>query len=410
MKVLWFEPIGQPSRYNKDVNFGGSWEDSLERIIRSVPSVELFIAFVSDTYDEVKVIDGVTYIPILLKLSKYVKKSCKYWQKYSDIFLPKALNIVKQYQPDVIQVFGTEWPIGQIAKYTETPVVAHIQGAMIPYCNAKYPPGVSVYDEVLNTRFNPKRLLGLYIRTKNDKVRKELERDTWHAVSYYMGRTKWDYALANVLHPDCHYYHVEEAIRSEFLDYVPKEKQILHKLRLVTIGYHLLKGPDMMLKTAHILKNMGVDFEWIVVGPADLNIINFIESKVGLKYSDCKIRFVGRQNASNLKAILEDATIYVHCAYIENSPNSICEAQIMGLPVVSTDVGGISTLVRDEIDGILVPANDPWQMAFAISELNKDRVNAISMGRMGRETVLLRHNDERIKKQLILAYRNMIDM
>jgi hypothetical protein len=92
MKVLWFEPIGQPSRYNNDVNFGGSWEDSLERIIRTEPSIELFIAFIAESYNEVKVIDGVTYIPILLRFTNLEKKSSRYWQRYFDLLLPRALK------------------------------------------------------------------------------------------------------------------------------------------------------------------------------------------------------------------------------------------------------------------------------------------------------------------------------
>ena len=67
------------------------------------------------------------------------------------------------------------------------------------------------------------------------------------------------------------------------------------------------------------------------------------------------------------------STMYVHTAYIENSPNSICEAQIIGMPIISTMVGGIATLVRNGIDGDLLPANDPWLLANAIVELSKDK-------------------------------------
>ena len=118
MKVLWFEPIGQPSRYNHDKNYAGTWQDSLERIVRTVPEIELYIAFLSDKYCDIKRDGNVTYIPILIKWSKFELKSGNYWYIYRNRIIPKALEIVSQFKPDIIQVFGTEWPFGQIAKYT----------------------------------------------------------------------------------------------------------------------------------------------------------------------------------------------------------------------------------------------------------------------------------------------------
>jgi glycosyltransferase involved in cell wall biosynthesis len=100
--------------------------------------------------------------------------------------------------------------------------------------------------------------------------------------------------------------------------------------------------------------------------------------------------------------------MYVHTAYIENSPNSICEAQCLGLPVVSTNVGGIATLVRQDIDGILVAANDPWQMADAIIELAKDPLRMLRYSENTRNSALERHNDENIKKQLMDCYYSVI--
>lgn len=43
------------------------------------------------------------------------------------------------------------------------------------------------------------------------------------------------------------------------------------------------------------------------------------------------------------------------------------------MPVVSTNVGGLASLVRDGKDGVLIQANDPWQMTNAIMELNSDK-------------------------------------
>ena len=106
--------------------------------------------------------------------------------------------------------------------------------------------------------------------------------------------------------------------------------------------------------------------------------------------------------------LLCSSTMYVHTAYVENSPNSICEAQCLGLPVVSTNVGGIASLVRQDVDGILVAANDPWQMTDAILELYKDQDRLRRYSESSRAFALSRHNDENIKKQLIDCYQAIL--
>ena len=49
---------------------------------------------------------------------------------------------------------------------------------------------------------------------------------------------------------------------------------------------------------------------------------------------------------------------FFHPSYIENSPNSVCEAQILGLPVIACNVGGLSTIISHNHSGILIPSND----------------------------------------------------
>lgn len=72
-------------------------------------------------------------------------------------------------------------------------------------------------------------------------------------------------------------------------------------------------------------------------------------------------------------------------------------------------VGGISTLVRNGIDGDLLPANDPWQIANAIVELSKDKDRMKRYANNSREHALQRHNPENILKQLLACYKDLTD-
>lgn len=409
MKVLWFE-VSEPGAYVSEKKPIGGWQDSLERIIRTVPDIELTISFISEKLSEVKVIDGVTYVPIFIKWPFFERKFRKHWDIYVEKMMPAAKRIIDEYKPDLIHVFGTEWSFGQVARFTDIPVVIHIMGAIVPYNNALYPPGFSYSGQICHYWRNPKKVFDLWRGRRNQKNWEKWERSTWSLVSNYMGRTQWDKSLSNVMHPGRRYFHVDEALRPEFLSgsngwSVPEDG----KLRLISTGCSTFwKGPDMMLKVAKILTDLAVPFEWQIAGRMDPTVKRMTEKQVGYRFEDCNIKILGFTQPTELMCILCSSTMYVHTAYIENSPNSICEAQCLGLPVVSTNVGGIASLVRQDVDGILVPANDPWQMADAIIELSKDRERMKRYSDSSRNIALARHNDERIKEQLLDCYHQIV--
>ena len=409
MRILWFE-VTEPSAYVSGGTPIGGWQDSLERIVRTIPNIELTIAFMSEKYSEGKIVDGVWYIPIYAHWSFYELTFKKYWDVYVEKMLPKAKQIVAELKPDLIHVFGTEWPFGQIAAYTNIPVVIHIMGAIVPLNNTIYPPGYSLHWDLFHNWWRPKEIYRIWRNLRNTKNWEEWERKTWKLVGNYMGRTQWDRSLSRVMHPDRMYFHVEEALRLPFIEgknkWTPQQGSII---RLITTGCsNFWKGPDMMLKVAKILNELDIKFEWQVAGNMPPNIKKNVEEHEGIRFEDCHISILGYKSSEELIQILCDSTIYVHTAYLENSPNSICEAQCVGLPIVSTNVGGIASLVRQGVDGMLVTANDPWQMADAIIELSKDKKRMKRYSENSRSSAMARHNDEHIKEQLLYCYNQIL--
>ena len=165
----------------------------------------------------------------------------------------------------------------------------------------------------------------------------------------------------------------------------------------------------MLLKTASVLKNAGVNFEWLVAGNMWELMKKTVERKERKKYECNNVRFLGYISPDEIVKLLSKSTIYAHTAYIENSPNSICEAQCLGVPIVSTNVGGISSLVEDGKDGILVPANDPWLMADSIISLTSDKRRMLELSKNSRKKALARHNTENIKNQLLSCYNSILN-
>ena len=179
---------------------------------------------------------------------------------------------------------------------------------------------------------------------------------------------------------------------------------------VTTISDTTYKGLDVILKTAKILKmHTNLNFEWNVVGvSSDSRLISFFERIYKIKGINYNIKYRGVLNEQDLCNTMLDMHLYIHPTYIDNSPNAVCEAQLLGIPVISTNVGGTASLVKDKETGILVPSNAPYETAYWIIELmsNKKlyefiRINAIQVAER-------RHNRDNIRTALIHTYQDII--
>lgn len=82
-----------------------------------------------------------------------------------------------------------------------------------------------------------------------------------------------------------------------------------------------------------------------------------------------RTRFTGRLDRDQMAALYRDADLMLNPSRVDNMPNSVLEALASGLPVVSTDVGGIPYIVKHRHTAMLVPADDPAAMAAAVDEV-----------------------------------------
>ena len=71
-------------------------------------------------------------------------------------------------------------------------------------------------------------------------------------------------------------------------------------------------------------------------------IVKIIKKKYKKEVDFQDIEFLGKLTADNLVKQLCNSNFYIHPSYIENSPNSVCEAMALGMPVIATNVGGIN--------------------------------------------------------------------
>lgn len=412
MKVLWFE-VTKPSAYSLGVKAPiGGWQDSLEAMVKSKCSnCELAIAFVSaNLSDEIKIVDGVKYYPMHLKMSPIEKFKSKWtWLIEKNKCLLLAQQVVMDFMPDIIQVFGSEWYFGQIAKMTNIPVVIHMQGSIPPYHNSQFPPKYNMHDVYATLGWNLKKRIGHHWAQKKAESRVLMEEDTLRVVNNYMGRTSWDKAIVKLYNPSAKYYLCNEVLRPTF--YNSKEKWQVKTnrecIKIVTVGCtSFLKGMDVVLKTAKMLSDRNFHFEWNIIGKMDQKAV--IEHKEKLKFSDYNINILGYMPADKVKEYLLDSDMYVHTAYIDNSPNSVCEAQLLGLPVIATYTGGIPSLINNGVNGILIPTNDPFTLTYTIMILAYDYNKQKFLSENACKDAMARHDPDNIIDELTFCYNNII--
>lgn len=98
------------------------------------------------------------------------------------------------------------------------------------------------------------------------------------------------------------------------------------------------------------------------------------------------VRFAGRLDRDAVAALYRDADIALNPSTVDNMPNSLLEAMASGVPIVSTDVGGVPFIVQDGTTALLVPPGDPRSMADAALRLLDNPAEAARLAASGLET------------------------
>ena len=107
-----------------------------------------------------------------------------------------------------------------------------------------------------------------------------------------------------------------------------------------------------------------------------------IERAASLGVAD-KVRFSGRLERTAMANLYRGADLMLNASTVDNMPNSILEAYAAGVPVVSTDAGGIPYIARNGETALLVPARDARAMAEAACRVLEDRALAARLVEQG---------------------------
>ncbi|MCF0208989.1 MAG: glycosyltransferase [Bacteroidaceae bacterium] len=424
MKVLWLTNthglFRSASKSNGGYN-GGGWESSLQRLFCGRGDVQLAVAFVSESITERKIEeDDIVYYPIYSKPLTAWQKLRRYYGGYKHVdktaHHSRLQEIIADFEPDIIHIHGIENQLANILLLDglNIPTIVSLQGLLLPYANTFFPEGFNLSSFQRPFSINEHILRNGYrFAYRSMQVRAEHERLLWQKVQNVFGRTAWDKVVAAVYAPKAKYYHGGEVMRPSFYENVGRHaaKTPTGTIRLCsTISNTVYKGLDVIMKTARELSLLGIDYEWKVVGIINsCRIIKYFQRQLGIDISRLNIRFCGVKTAEELVEELLQSDIFVHPSYIDNSPNSVSEAQMVGCPVIAHNTGGLPSLIEHGKTGFLVPTNSVAEIVYYIKQLAETQGLSQSISRAATAAALHRHDKTAIINEVIAAYKKIIN-
>lgn len=415
MKVLWITNILFPEASavltgNKELKSSGGWMLGAAKGLIEQGDVDLYVATVSSSVKTLTKLKGTNITYFLIPLGKgnlrINKEYNTYWQK-----------INSEVNPDVVHIHGTEYSHGYAYMQTcgSDNVVVSIQGLKSAICDY-YHYGITK-AEIYKTITLRDLLRGSIIHDQQSFKRSaKYEIEMLKSAKHIIGRTSWDKERTWAVNPNANYHFCNETLREEFYDgsVWDYKKCNKHTIFLSQASYPI-KGLHQVLRAMPIILRHYPDAVIRVAG-SDITrterirdymhytgygkFINKLINKLNLRG---KVIFTGNLNAAEMKSEYLSANVFICPSSIENSPNSLGEAQILGVPCIASYAGGIPDMMIGSEQN-LYRFEEVEMLAYKVCEVfeREDKQhNMIS-------TALKRHDQKANSERLLTIYNEIM--
>ncbi|WOK06283.1 glycosyltransferase [Imperialibacter roseus] len=381
LRILWIAPYpSNPSAH------AAPWVTSLAQALVTSGEAELTILSTSPTLAaadiEIKK-DG--YKVVLLKtLSPKLDIVTFYFFRILTLrrWLKKNVQLF-----DLVHIHGTEHQFEIAASNLGIPTVVSIQGLLFKY--------YSRLPEAISSKKAIWALGSLYERfgIKNH--------------SNFICRTHWDTSSVQALNPRAKIFIAWEMIREEF--FIDEDIAFTDNESILFLGgLNSIKGiKEALLSFDSIAQASSLKLN--IFGDGDTRgLENLIAT---MELVNCKpgvnIFHMGRAGAKQIVDEMKKSRLLLHPSYIDNSPNSICEAQVVGLPVVATNVGGVSSLINQVETGILVEL-EVLSIVDGIKMIIDDKPLSERISKNSRYLARQRHNPNTVRRDYLSIYSKLL--
>ena len=359
MRILWITNIVFPEalrllKGEGSLKASGGWMLGAAQALAQQEEVSLVVASVSQ---DVKQLTNLKGDSIEYYLLPYGKGNDKYNSSYESFWR----EIRETVCPDIVHIHGSEFTHGlaYVRACGNENVVVSIQGLVSIY-ERYYYSGLTKGDIFKN--FTLRSVLGrsTFNGRRSFYKRGLLEKELFHSVNHIIGRTSWDKAHSWAYNPQAQYHVVGETLRPEFYSGQWDYSKCVHHSIFLSQANYSVKGLHMVLSAMPLILR---HFPDAVLRVAGSDITKHDSLKSWINYTDYgriiyrmiknnklegAITFTGPLDGVAMKKEYLSTNVFVCPSTIENSPNSLGEAQILGVPIVAAYVGGIPDMMKGD--------------------------------------------------------------
>lgn len=339
-------------------------------------------------------------------------------EQYDLSLEPRFGQILSDFGPDLVHIFGTEFPHAYAcAKVWNRPdkTLVGIQGLCVA-CAQEYM--ADLPETVTKSRTLRDVLKKDSLKQQQQKfyARAATEEKLLRLAGHVTGRTMFDKTITSQINPSLSYHFMNETMRDSFYEGSWKIEKCRRYEIFVSQADYPLKGFHYLLQAMkEILQNfpgahisvagnsvMGVD--GIVSRlkiPAYGKYLRRLEKENQL---EGKIHVLGRLSEEEMKQAYLNCHVFVCPSSVENSPNSVAEAQLLGVPVVASRAGGIPSVAEDGIGGLLFEKGNVHELAQAVLKLFESDREAKALSCKEREMAAQKYNGESNYRRLMEIY------
>lgn len=338
---------------------------------------------------------------------------------------PRYAEAVRRFCPDAAHLFGTESAAalpflsacGSAGLLPRTAV--HLQGICAAIA-AAYEAGLP--ERALKRRTLRDRLRrdGILVQKANFEARAKNEARILQSVAHVIGRTDWDRAQALAINPNLVYHACNESLRDGFYRAEWQRDTAAPHTIFFSQAYYPLKGLHTLLPALPRLIGRFPDVRLVVAGGDPTRraeglrgrlLIDsygaFLRGQIARFGLKDRVEFTGPLDEAGMLRQYLNCGVFVSASALENSPNSVAEAMLLGVPLVATRVGGVPSMAEDGTDARLVAFNDVPALANAIADAFGDTEATDRLRTHARERALFAHDRRRNAETLIAIYRSI---
>lgn len=414
MKVLWFTGVELPAVSGKKLTRAG-WQEGLRHALHEYyPDIHLGIAsFGSNEYQPFRK-ENATYYNVYREPEPGTRWERLFynWRHFvvDEGELERCLKIVGEFKPDLIYIFGSENPFGLLINQFSVPSIISIQ-AIINACKKRVFTGLPTRDvisEVLSIKF----IMGVGVFHKWWRMcqQAKVEREIFRRCLYYDGRTTWDKQWLKVLNPHAKYFHVDRILGEVYYRAEWNSEEADQYLVYTTSSNAAFKGGVSLVRAFVELKKRGrseIKLHMAGVHPKS-RVGKTIRRLIERYQLQNQITMLGRILPSQIITEMKRGALFVLPSHIDNSPNSLAEAMLLGMPCIASNAGGVPSMLEDGVEGLIYPHKAISSLADKIEVLVGDPKLAREYGMNAREKALRRHDPERIADMAVSMYKEVL--